>query len=229
MSWKEIIAQEKQKDYFKSLIAFVQEDAKTYKIYPAHNDVFNALEYCPLDKVKVVILGQDPYHQEGQAHGLSFSVPSEIIIPPSLRNIFKEIQNDLQLGFLKEVSSALQPNYFFNSGCLIPWARQGVLLLNAILTVRDSQPGSHRNKGWEIFTDTIINNINQIDRPIVFLLWGSFAKNKKGLLNNPKHLILEAAHPSPLSAHNGFFGCQHFSKTNRFLIKNVLTPIDWKL
>jgi uracil-DNA glycosylase len=229
MSWKEIIKEETSKSYFKQLSSFLIEDGKSYTIYPKHSNVFNAFKYCPLDKIKVCLLGQDPYHQPNQAHGLSFSVPSGETIPPSLRNIFKEIQNDLQLGFLKEISSNLQSNYSFDNGCLIPWAQQGVLLLNTVLTVRDSQPGSHRNKGWETFTDTIIDQINQLDRPVVFLLWGSFAKSKKILLNNSKHLILEAAHPSPLSAYNGFFGCQHFSKANRFLIRNTLTPIDWRI
>jgi uracil-DNA glycosylase len=216
VSWKEIIKEEGSKPYFKQLTSFLIEDGQQYTIYPKHSNVFNAFKFCPFDEIKVVILGQDPYHQASQAHGLSFSVPEGVATPPSLKNVFKELKDD----FYMETPS---------SGCLIPWAQQGVLLLNTILTVRDSQPGSHRNKGWETFTDNIIGNVNQLDRPIVFLLWGAYARSKKPLLNNPKHLVLEAAHPSPLSCYNGFFGCKHFSKANRFLIKNTLTPIDWKL
>jgi uracil-DNA glycosylase len=215
MNWKEIIRGEAQKAYFKELGDFLVRDGETNTIYPRHQDVFNALEFCPLENTKVVILGQDPYHGPNQAHGLSFSVPVRERIPPSLSNIFKEIKSDLNV------------TEGFTHGNLESWAKQGVLLLNSVLTVRANQAGSHQKKGWETFTDEIIRAIDKTSRPKVFILWGAFAKNKKVLLTNPAHLVLEAAHPSPLSAHNGFFGCKHFSKTNEFLLKNGLQPIDW--
>lgn len=215
-SWKEIIECETKKDYFINIIKFVQEDAKNYIIYPKHSDIFNAFKYCSYVNTKVVIVGMDPYHGPNQAHGLSFSVLPGFAPPPSLVNIFKEIKNDLNIE---------QPSH----GCLIPWARQGVLLLNSFLTVRQGQAGSHRNIGWEQFTDTIISSANLIDRPIVFMLWGAFARSKKALITSPHHLILESVHPSPLSAYNGFFGCKHFSKTNEFLIKQNIDPINWLL
>lgn len=215
MNWKELLKQESERDYYKALSASLLEESKKYNIFPVHDNLFNALKACPLDKVKVVILGQDPYHGAGQAHGLSFSVPQDCPIPPSLKNIFKEIQSDLQVS-----------NNFAH-GCLVNWATQGVLLLNTVLTVRENQAGSHRNLGWEHLTDSIIRAIDGLDRSVVFLLWGGFAKTKKSLITNPNHLILEAAHPSPLSAHNGFFGCKHFSKANKFLVDNNVEPIDW--
>ncbi len=215
MDWNELIRTEKQKPYYQSLSSFLTEDGKSHTIYPSHKDVFKALSLCPFSSTKVVILGQDPYHGPNQAHGLSFSVPYRTAIPPSLRNIFKEVHSDLN------VTQA------FTHGNLEAWAKQGVLLLNSVLTVRKSEAGSHQKKGWETFTDTIIRAIDQTSSPKVFILWGSFAKNKKELITNPAHLVLEAAHPSPLSAHNGFFGCKHFSKTNDFLIQNDMQPIDW--
>ena len=215
MNWNDIISEEKKKPYYQALTNFLIEDGKTNTIYPDSKLVFNAFKLCPLDKVKVVILGQDPYHGPNQAHGLSFSVPDTESIPPSLRNIFKEIKSDLNVSGN------------FTHGNLESWAKQGVLLLNSVLTVRASQAGSHQKKGWEQFTDEIIRAIDFSSQPKVFIFWGSFAKNKKVLLSNPSHLVLEAAHPSPLSAHNGFFGCKHFSKTNEFLVKNGMQPIDW--
>ncbi|MBR7076136.1 MAG: uracil-DNA glycosylase, partial [Lachnospiraceae bacterium] len=179
-------------------------------------DLFNAFHFTPLHEVKVVILGQDPYHNEGQAHGLCFSVQKGVEIPPSLLNIYKELQDDL---------NCTMPS----SGYLKKWADQGVLLLNTVLTVRAHEANSHKGIGWEEFTDAAIRILNEQDRPIVFMLWGSNAREKKKMLNNPKHLILEAPHPSPLSAYRGFFGCRHFSKCNAFLIKNGLDPIDWQI
>jgi len=217
LSWKTLIAEEIAKPYFQALKKFLMEDGKKYIIYPEHQDIFNAFKYCSLDKVKVVILGQDCYINEGQAHGLAFSVLPGVDIPPSLKNIFKEINSDLQL------------NYTFPHGCLVDWARQGVLLLNSVMTVRAGQSGSHRNMGWEVFSSEVISTLNQLDRPIVYLLWGNYAKSKAKLINNPKQIILQASHPSPLSAHNGWFGCRHFSKTNNFLVQNNLQPIEWKV
>lgn len=215
MSWKDFIDSESKKDYFKKLSDFLVEDSKSYIIYPRHAEVLNAFKYCPLNNVKVVILGQDPYHGPDQAHGLSFSVPNGQTMPPSLRNIFLEIKNDL--GWK-------EPNKFTN---LTPWTRQGVLLLNSVLTVRHGDPASHKNKGWEQFTDSAIKLVSEQTQPIVFMLWGSFAKNKKNLITNPNHLVLEAAHPSPFSAHNGFFGCKHFSRANEFITNHGGSPIDW--
>lgn len=215
MNWKEFIEQESGKEYYSKLYKFLFEEGKTNIIYPPHNHLMSAFKLCPLDKVKVIILGQDPYHGPNQAHGLSFSVPPGEAIPPSLKNIFKEIKSDL----------SLEKN--FTSGNLTGWAEQGVLLLNSILTVRANQAGSHREHGWEKFTDEAIKLINGLDSSVVFMLWGGFAKSKKKLITNPQHLVLEAAHPSPLSAHNGFLGCKHFSKTNEFLISKSYTPINW--
>lgn len=215
-NWNELIKEEKQKDYFKNLVKFVQINGKKYTIYPDHKLVYSAFNLCHYDDVKVVILGQDPYHGPNQAHGLAFSVMNNVPVPPSLMNIFKEINSDLSIPIP-------------STGCLTPWAKQGVLLLNTILTVNEGQPGSHKGFGWEVFTDKVISCINQNNNPIVFLLWGAFAKSKKKLLTNPNHLILEASHPSPLGAYMGFKGCKHFSKTNEFLIKNNLKPIDWSV
>lgn len=214
--WLKAIGGEFKKPYYKELYQFVVEEYRTHVIYPDSEDIFNALHLTPLKDVKVVILGQDPYHNVGQAHGLSFSVKPGVEIPPSLENIYKELENDLGL-------------YYPDNGNLEKWAKQGVLLLNTVLTVRAHSPASHQGKGWENFTDAIIKAVNDEDRPIVFILWGSPARKKKIMLNNPKHLVLEAPHPSPLSAYRGFFGSKPFSKTNDFLVKNGVEPIDWQI
>lgn len=212
--WKEIIKSEMKKDYFVNLTHFIEKEYKTQTIYPPKEQLFEALKLTPYEDVKVVILGQDPYHQKGQSHGLSFSVKEGVKIPPSLRNIYKEIENSMNVPAPK-------------SGDLTSWAKQGVLLLNTVLTVRDSSPNSHKGKGWEIFTDTIISSLNNHKTPIVFMLWGNDAKKKISLITNEKHLILTAAHPSPLSASRGFFGCNHFNLANCFLEKNNLSKINW--
>ena len=214
--WLSPLKEEFGKEYYKKLYQTVNEEYKTHVIYPPADDLFNAFHFTPLHEVKVVILGQDPYHNEGQAHGLCFSVQKGVEIPPSLLNIYKELQDDL---------NCTMPS----SGYLKKWADQGVLLLNTVLTVRAHEANSHKGIGWEEFTDVAIRILNEQDRPIVFMLWGSNAREKKKMLNNPKHLILEAPHPSPLSAYRGFFGCRHFSKCNAFLIKNGLDPIDWQI
>ncbi len=214
--WDIYLKEEYNKDYFKKLIDFVNKEYKEKTIYPPKNEIFNALRHTPYKDVKVVILGQDPYHGEHQAEGLSFSVKNGIRKPPSLQNIFKELNDDLGIHF-PETSS------------LIPWADQGVLLLNAVLTVEANMAASHKDKGWEIFTDKIIELLDKKEEPIVFILWGSFARNKKKLITNKNHYIVESAHPSPLSAYNGFFGSKPFSKTNNFLISKGLKPIDWKI
>ena len=214
--WDIYLKEEYNKDYFKKLIDFVNKEYKEKTIYPPKNEIFNALRHTPYKDVKVVILGQDPYHGEHQAEGLSFSVKNGIRKPPSLQNIFKELNDDLGIPF-PETSS------------LIPWTDQGVLLLNAVLTVEANMAASHKDKGWEIFTDKIIEILDKKEEPIVFILWGSFARNKKKLITNKNHYIVESAHPSPLSAYNGFFGSKHFSKTNNFLISKGLKPIDWKI
>ncbi|MFQ3580046.1 MAG: uracil-DNA glycosylase [Bacteroidales bacterium] len=215
-SWFELLHEEFSKEYFKNLVNFVKEEKSKYKIYPPGSLIFNAFNTTPVNKVKVVILGQDPYHGEGQAHGLCFSVPSGIKPPPSLINIFKELNSDLGIPFPKH-------------GTLTSWAEQGVLLLNATLTVRANSPGSHQNKGWETFTDAVIKTLNDTKTNLVFILWGNYAKAKQSLINPEKHLILTAAHPSPFSANSGFFGCKHFSKTNEYLIKMGKEPINWSL
>ena len=214
--WDIYLKEEYNKDYFKKLIDFVNKEYKEKTIYPPKNEIFNALRHTPYKDVKVVILGQDPYHGEHQAEGLSFSVKNGIRKPPSLQNIFKELNDDLRIPF-PETSS------------LIPWADQGVLLLNAVLTVEANMAASHKDKGWEIFTDKIIELLDKKEEPIVFILWGSFARNKKMLITNKNHYIVESAHPSPLSAYNGFFGSKPFSKTNNFLISKGLKPINWQL
>lgn len=214
--WMPAMQQEFRKDYYKNLYNFVKQEYSTHVIYPPSEDIFNALHLTPLSKVKVVILGQDPYHDVGQAHGLCFSVQPGIKIPPSLVNIYKELQDDLDCQIP-------------NNGYLVKWAEQGVLLLNTVLTVRAHEAFSHKGRGWEQFTDAIIQAVNAKEEPVVFLLWGRPAQMKKSMLNNPKHLILEAPHPSPLSASRGFFGCRHFSKTNEFLKANGLEPIDWQI
>ncbi len=214
--WDELLKKEYQEDYFQNLIQFVKNEYKTKTIYPKQNEVFNAFRYTDFDNLKVVILGQDPYHGPNQAEGLSFSVSNEVLKPPSLQNIFKELESDLGIPFPKHNS-------------LKPWARQGVLLLNAVLTVEEHKPTSHKEKGWETFTNNVIKIINEKQTPVVFILWGSYAREKKSLITNPKHLIIESAHPSPFSARNGFFGSKPFSKTNEFLKKNGLKEIDWRI
>ncbi|MBQ6886676.1 MAG: uracil-DNA glycosylase [Lachnospiraceae bacterium] len=215
--WLESISGEFKKPYYQELYKFVREEYNTRVIYPPADDIFNALHLTPLSEVKVLILGQDPYHNEHQAHGLSFSVlPEQKELPPSLQNIYKELQEDLGC-------------YIPNNGYLEKWAKQGVLLLNTVLTVRAHQANSHQGKGWEKFTDAIIQAVNAQDRPVVYMLWGRPAQSKIPMLTNPKHLILKAPHPSPLSAYRGFFGCKHFSQANEFLEKNGMTTIDWQI
>lgn len=214
--WLEYIKPEFSKEYYKELYLKVKEEYSTTRVFPDSGDIFNAFHLTPLSEVKVVILGQDPYHNVGQAHGLCFSVKPGVDAPPSLVNIYKELESDLGLKIP-------------NNGYLVKWAEQGVLLLNTVLTVRAHEANSHRGIGWEEFTDAVIRILDRQERPIVFLLWGAPAQKKKAMLHNPKHLILQAPHPSPLSAYRGFFGCKHFSKTNEFLIANGCTPIDWQI
>lgn len=214
--WLPALKSEFGQPYYKNLYKFVLQEYNTTQVFPPAEDVFNAFHLTPLGQVKVVIIGQDPYHNVGQAHGLCFSVKPEVEIPPSLVNIYKELQDDLGC-------------YIPDNGYLVKWARQGVLMLNTVLTVRAHQANSHRGKGWEQFTDAAIRALNAQDRPIVFLLWGGPAGQKASMLNNPKHLVLQAPHPSPLSAYRGFFGCKHFSKTNAFLEANGIQPIDWQI
>ena len=214
--FEELLNKEREKDYFKELTKFINKEYRTKTIFPEKENIFNSLKLTPYENVKVVIIGQDPYHGVGEAHGLSFSVRPNIKIPPSLQNIFKELHDDLGC-------------YIPNNGFLEKWAKQGVLLLNSVLTVEKDTPGSHRNKGWEIFTDTVIKEINKKDTPVVFLLWGAYAKEKEALITNPKHLVLKTVHPSPFSARNGFFGCKQFSKANEFLIKNGMEAIDFQI
>lgn len=214
--WQEPLSAEFRKPYYRELYQKVLEEYRTRQIFPAPDDLFNAFHLTPLSEVKVVILGQDPYHNDGQAHGLCFSVKPEVEIPPSLVNIYKELQEDLGC-------------YIPDNGYLVKWARQGVLLLNTVLTVRAHQANSHRGIGWETFTDSVIEAVNRQDRPIVFMLWGRPAQMKRSMLTNPRHLILEAPHPSPLSAYRGFFGCRHFSRANAFLEENGVEPIDWQI
>lgn len=214
--WLEALKDEFKKDYYKQLFEKVNEEYRTRLIFPPANDIFNAFHLTPLKDVKVVILGQDPYHGNNQAHGLCFSVKPEVEIPPSLVNIYKELHDDLGCTI---------PDH----GYLVKWAKQGVLMINTVLTVRAHQANSHRGIGWEEFTDAAIRVLNTQDRPIVFILWGRPAQMKKAMLNNPKHLILEAPHPSPLSSYRGFFGSRPFSKTNQFLEANGVEPIDWQI
>ena len=212
--WDNIIGAEFEKEYYKNLRSFLKSEYSTQRIYPDMYDIYNALKLTPYSEVKVVILGQDPYHGAGQAHGLCFSVQRGVKLPPSLQNIYKEIESDM---------GTPMPRH----GDLTSWARQGVLLLNTTLTVRDGRPQSHLGHGWEILNDAIIQSLNNSPNPVVYILWGSNARSKKKFITNPKHLVLETVHPSPLSAYNGFFGCKHFSRTNEFLIHNNLSPIDW--
>lgn len=214
--WDALLADEIKKDYYLRLREFLKQEYSTRTIYPPMNDIFNALRRTSYSAVKAVILGQDPYHGAGQAHGMCFSVKKGTPPPPSLQNIFKELKSDLGID---------PPNH----GELTAWADQGVLLLNTVLTVREGVANSHKGKGWEQFTDRVIQLLNQREQPMVFLLWGGNARAKSGLITNPNHLVLQCAHPSPLSAYNGFFGCRHFSKTNDFLKQHGSEPIDWRL
>ena len=214
--WDEVLGSEFEKEYYTRLMKFLEEERQDNTIYPPEEDVFNALKFSPYNNTKVVILGQDPYHEPGQAHGLCFSVNKGVKIPPSLVNIYKEMQNDMGI---------IQPNH----GYLADWAYQGVLLLNTVLTVRRGEANSHKGKGWEKFTDRIVELLNQREKPMVFILWGANAKSKQSLITNKDHMILSGAHPSPLSAYNGFFGGGYFSKANRFLELTGQEPIDWQL
>lgn len=215
-SWKEVLTDEFRSDYFKQLKLFLVEEKKKFKVYPPGNKIFSAFDHTPFDKVKVIIIGQDPYHGAGQAHGLCFSVPEGIKPPPSLVNIFKEMKSDLDLPIPA-------------NGNLEKWAKQGVLMLNATLTVRANTAGSHQNKGWESFTNAAIKFLSDKKENLIFILWGKYAQDKETLIDAEKHYILKAAHPSPFSAYNGFFGCRHFSKTNEILKKLGLSEIDWKI
>lgn len=215
-SWEEALKGEFSKDYYKKLFVKIREEYQTKTIYPPADEIFNAFHFTPLEQVKVVILGQDPYHEPGQAHGLCFSVKPNIPIPPSLVNIYKELEEDLGC-------------YIPNNGYLEKWARQGILMLNTVLTVRAHQANSHKELGWEQFTDAAIRVLAEQDRPIVFVLWGKPAQRKKEMIYNPKHLVLQSAHPSPLSAYRGFFGSRPFSRINEYLKQNGLQPIDWQI
>ncbi|MEZ4721216.1 MAG: uracil-DNA glycosylase [Flavobacteriales bacterium] len=214
--WAEVLNLEFQNDYFKELKQFLLIEKRKYEVYPPSSLIFNAFNSTPFNEVKVVILGQDPYHGQGQAHGLAFSVLDGISQPPSLKNIFKELSEDL--------GTALPM-----TGNLMPWAKQGVLLLNSTLTVRKASAGSHQKHGWEQFTDAAIAALSSNRASVVFMLWGNYARSKRALIDDSKHLILEASHPSPFSAHSGFFGCRHFSRTNEYLKKRGLEPIHWSL
>lgn len=214
-SWKNILSPEFQKPYFSALKGFLVSEKKSYSIYPPGPKIFEAFNRTPYDKVKVVLLGQDPYHGPGQAHGLCFSVPAGIAFPPSLQNIFRELQTDVGIPYPL-------------SGDLSKWADQGVMLLNATLTVRANQAGSHQGQGWETFTDAVISSLSAGRENLVFLLWGNYARQKKALIDASKHHILEAPHPSPLSVYRGFFGCRHFSQTNHILQQAGIPPIDWR-
>lgn len=214
--WDNILADEWQKPYYLELRKFLKQEYSTQTVYPNMDDIFNALKLTSFKDTKVVIIGQDPYHGFGQAHGLCFSVKKGVVPPPSLKNIYKELKSDM--GF--EIPS---------HGELTSWAKQGVLLLNNVLTVREGLPNSHKGKGWEIFTDRVIGELNKKETPVVFLLWGANAQKKAEIITNPKHFKLMTVHPSPLSASRGFFGCRHFSKTNEILIKNSIKPINWEI
>jgi uracil-DNA glycosylase len=214
--WLPVLEQETQKPYFQRLAHFVADERQKHQVFPPEDEVFTALKLTPYSSARVLLLGQDPYHDHNQAHGLAFSVRPGVTPPPSLKNIFKELHSDLGLPIPR-------------SGSLVPWARQGVLLLNAVLTVCAHQPNSHKNRGWETFTDTVIQALSEKEERVVFLLWGGYAQKKKALIDPARHTILEAAHPSPLSASRGFFGCRHFSKTNAALSQAGLAPIDWSL
>ncbi len=214
--WDNIIGGEFEKEYYLKLRMFLKEEYANHKVFPDMYDLFSALKATPYSKVKIVILGQDPYHEEGQAHGMAFSVKPGIAIPPSLLNMYKELNKELGLDIP-------------TTGYLMPWAQQGVLLLNTVLTVREGNANSHQNKGWEIFTDEIIKALNERADSVIFLLWGNNARKKAELITNSRHHVLEAAHPSPLSASRGFFGCGHFKKANEILISQLKSPIDWQI
>lgn len=213
-SWKKVLSDAFEQDFFQRLVSFVKDEYQTNQVFPPGKEIFNAFAHCSLQSVKVVILGQDPYHGPGQAHGLSFSVKPGVPFPPSLLNILKEIKSDIGID--------MPPN-----GDLTRWADQGVFLLNATLTVRANQAGSHQNQGWETFTDEVIRTINKHRENVVFMLWGAYAQKKADLIDSKKHLILKAPHPSPLSAHRGFLGCRHFSQANEYLLEKNLEPIRW--
>lgn len=215
-SWDTFFDKEQEKSYFLQLKSFIMDEYSKKAIFPPIDMIFNAFTLTPLENIKVVIVGQDPYHQPLQAHGLAFSVPEGVRVPPSLRNIFKEIKSDLGHEIPK-------------SGNLISWAKQGVFMINSVLSVEHGKPESHSRKGWETLTNSSISHINQLNQPIVYLLWGKSAKSKEVLVDNPNHLVLQASHPSPLSATRGFFGCKHFSMVNEFLVQNNTEPIDWNL
>ncbi len=213
--WLNVLGDEFDKPYYQELRQFLFQEYTSTTVYPIADDIFNAFHYTPLQSVKILLLGQDPYHNANQAHGLCFSVlPSQRVLPPSLMNMYKELQDDMHCTIP-------------DNGYLKPWAEQGVLLLNTVLTVRAHQANSHQKKGWELFTDRVIQEVNALDRPIVYFLWGKPAQAKKAMLNNKKHLVLECPHPSPLSAHRGFFGCKHFSKANEFLQSHGIGGVDW--
>ena len=214
--WDQVLKEEFDKPYYQSLRTFLDKEYSSKTIYPIAKYIYTALKLTSYKDTKVVILGQDPYHEPGQAHGLAFSVGKNVEIPPSLQNIYKELHDDMGCEI---------PNH----GYLIDWAKQGVLLLNTVLTVRAHQANSHKGQGWEYLTDSIIEKLNSKDEPVVFILWGANARSKKSLITSPKHMIIESVHPSPLSAYNGFFGSKPFSKTNQFLIKNNINPIDWQI
>ena len=215
-SWDDVLSEEFEKEYYIKLREFLKEEYTNHTVYPDMYNIFNALKFTPYDEVKAVIIGQDPYHEPGQAQGLCFSVPKGVKVPPSLVNIYKEMKHDL----------GIEPPAHGN---LETWARRGVLLLNAVLTVRAHEANSHKGKGWEVFTDRVIELLNEREKPIVFILWGANAKAKEALITNPQHKILTGAHPSPLSAHNGFWGGNYFSRTNEFLFANNMEPIDWRI
>ena len=216
MNTEEFLKQESAKPYYNDLMRFVEEEYEKGEVFPPKEKIFRSLELTPIDSVKCVILGQDPYHDVGQAHGLAFSVNPGVKIPPSLQNIYKELHDELG-------------TYIPDNGFLEKWAKQGVLLLNTVLTVRAHEANSHKGKGWEEFTDSVISEVNKLDTPVVFMLWGKPAQSKKKLLINPKHLVLETVHPSPLSVYRGFWGCGHFAKCNEFLEANGETSIDWQI
>ncbi len=215
-SWDIYLKDEYNKEYFKEIIRFVEKEYKEKVVYPPKSEIFNAFRYTKYENLKVVILGQDPYHGENEAQGLSFSVNNSVKRPPSLQNIFKELENDLNIKISKNNS-------------LIPWAEQGVLLLNSVLTVIKDSPASHQKRGWEIFTDNVIKIINDKKEPVVFILWGSYARSKKKLITNKNHYVIESTHPSPFSAYNGFFGSKPFSKANEYLISKGIKPISWQI
>jgi uracil-DNA glycosylase len=217
LSWADLLKEEKQKEYFKNIVSFLNSERRSGNvIFPKKENIFNAFTLTPFEDIKVVILGQDPYHGEGQAHGLSFSVPVGTRLPPSLKNIYKEISTDLGLEF-------------GNNGCLESWARQGVFLLNSVLTVESGKPASHAKIGWETFTDEVIRKISEHKNGVIFLLWGNFARSKKSLIDTKKHTVLESPHPSPFSAYSGFFGSKHFSKANEKLKMQGLNTINWEI